>query len=99
MLAIQAFADACHQLSILDILPEGVAVHDLGEQHLKDIQHEHIYELTVDGRSVPGRALRTEKPKSRQDEMAERFDERINAYVERQLERAFGVFGKEDERE
>jgi class 3 adenylate cyclase len=23
-------------------VPEGVAVHDLGEQHLKDIQHEHI---------------------------------------------------------
>ena len=36
-------------------LPEGVAVHDLGQQDLKDIQHEHIYELTVDGRSVPAR--------------------------------------------
>src|SRR6478752_2576148 len=30
-------------------LPDGVAVHDLGRQHLKDVQHEHIYELTVDG--------------------------------------------------
>ena len=35
-------------------LPEGVAVHDLGEQHLKDIQHEHVYELSVDG--APARA-------------------------------------------
>jgi class 3 adenylate cyclase len=86
-------------------LPDGVAVHDLGEQHLKDIQHEHIYELTIDGRRVSPRPLKTEGPKSRKsrksrpDEMAERFEERINAYVERQLERAFGAFDKKDERE
>ncbi|HEV7641565.1 MAG TPA: adenylate/guanylate cyclase domain-containing protein, partial [Gaiellaceae bacterium] len=30
-------------------LPDGVQVHDLGEQNLKDIQHERIYELSVDG--------------------------------------------------
>ena len=45
-------------------LPEGVAVHDLGQQHLKDVQHEHIYELTIDGRSLAGKPLKTEKPKS-----------------------------------
>ncbi len=70
-------------------LPEGVAVHDLGEQHLKDIQHEHIYELTVDGHSVPSRPLKTETPRSRQEDLTARFSERINAYVERQLESAF----------
>ncbi len=26
-------------------LPDGVSVHDLGEQNLKDIQHEQVYEL------------------------------------------------------
>ena len=29
-------------------LPERVTVRDLGEQHLKDVQHEHVYELSLD---------------------------------------------------
>ena len=70
-------------------LPEGVAVHDLGQQHLKDVQHEHIYELTIDGRSLAGKPLKTETPKSRgRRTWATRFEERINAYVEGQLESA-----------
>jgi len=70
-------------------LPEGVAVHDLGQQDLKDVQHEHIYELTVDGRKVSGKPLKTHSPKSRQEDMASRFEERITSYVEQQLETAF----------
>jgi class 3 adenylate cyclase len=81
-------------------LPDGVAVHDLGEQQLKDIQHEHIYELTVDGRSVPARPLKTETAKSRRQEGRDRFSERINAYVERQLESALDFTrDEEDKRE
>jgi class 3 adenylate cyclase len=83
-------------------LPDGVAVHDLGEQHLKDVQHEHIYELTIDGRNVPARPLKTEPPErgSSKEQMAARFSERINAYVERQLESAFeSALDEEDERE
>jgi class 3 adenylate cyclase len=82
-------------------LPEGVAVHDLGQQDLKDIQHEHIYELTVDGRAVPPKPLKTDTPKSgqKQKEMAARFEERINAFVERKLQSAFESFDQEDERE
>jgi class 3 adenylate cyclase len=81
-------------------LPEGVAVHDLGEQHLKDIQHEHIYELTVDGHSVPARPLKTEKPKSGKEDARARFKERIDAYVERQLKSAFdSALDDEGERE
>ena len=72
-------------------LPDGVAVHDLGRQHLKDIQHEHIYELTIDGHGVPVRPLKTVAPdrRTRQEQMATRFEERIQSYVEQQLERAF----------
>jgi class 3 adenylate cyclase len=70
-------------------LPDGVAVHDLGQQHLKDVQHEHIYELTVDGSAASSRPLKTQAPKSRQEDMASRFEERITTYVERQLESAF----------
>ncbi len=69
-------------------LPEGVAVHDLGQQELKDVQHEHIYELTIDGRSLAGKPLKTQAPRSRQENMETRFEERINAYVEGQLESA-----------
>jgi class 3 adenylate cyclase len=69
-------------------LPQGVAVHDLGQQDLKDVQHEQIYELTIDGRSLAGKPLKTQKPKSHQEDMGVRFEERINAYVEGQLESA-----------
>jgi class 3 adenylate cyclase len=74
-------------------LPDGVAVHDLGQQHLKDVQHEHIYELTIDGRAASSRPLKTQSPQSRQEDMATRFEERITAYVERQLESAFDEHG------
>jgi class 3 adenylate cyclase len=70
-------------------LPNGVAVHDLGQQHLKDVQHEHIYELTIDGRAASPKPLKTQTPASRQEDMAARFEDRVTAYVERQLESAF----------
>jgi class 3 adenylate cyclase len=77
-------------------LPEGVAVHDLGQQHLKDVQHEHIYELTVDGRKASARPLKTQAPKSREEQIASRFEERIQSFVEKQLERA--LLGTEEGR-
>ncbi len=80
-------------------LPEGVAVHDLGQQHLKDVQHEHIYELTIDGRSLAGKPLKTEQPKSAQEDMGDRMAERIGAMVEGRLESAFENLFKKDQRE
>ena len=80
-------------------LPEGVAVHDLGQQHLKDVQHEHIYELTIDGRSLAAKPLKTERARSREKEMEARLEDRINAYVERQFERALRRLDREDERD
>jgi class 3 adenylate cyclase len=70
-------------------LPTGVAVHDLGEQNLKDIQHERVFELTVDGRPTIPRKLKTEAKDSRVDAMAQRFEDRVHSYVEQQLEAAF----------
>ena len=74
-----------------NVLPDGVAVLDLGERHLKDIQHEHIYEVAVDGRSTGYKPQSKEQAprKTRTDEMASRFEERIESYVEQQLENAF----------
>jgi class 3 adenylate cyclase len=81
-------------------LPDGVAVHDLGQQHLKDVQHEHIYELTIDGRSLAGKPLKTEKPTSSQEHMATRMEERISTMVEGHLESVFeNLFKKKGQRE
>ena len=80
-------------------LPEGVAVHDLGQQHLKDVQHEHIYELTIDGRSLAGKPLKTEQPKSSQEDMGDRMAERIEAMVEGRLESVFENLFKKGQRE
>jgi class 3 adenylate cyclase len=73
-----------------NVLPDGVAVLDLGERHLKDIQHEHIYEVAVDGRATGYKAKSTESEprKTRTDDMAARFEERIESYVAQQLENA-----------
>jgi class 3 adenylate cyclase len=66
-------------------LPDGVQVHDLGKQNLKDIQHEHIYELSVDGAPADSKPLKTERAATTDA----RLEERISAYVEQQLEDAF----------
>jgi class 3 adenylate cyclase len=67
-------------------VPNGVAVHDLGEQHLKDIQHEHIYEVSVDGAPPGSKPLKTTAPST----LESRLEQQINAYVERQIGRALG---------
>jgi class 3 adenylate cyclase len=70
-------------------LPDGVQVHDLGEAHLKDIQHEHIYEVSVDGAPATGKPLKTE-PKPA---LEQRLEDRIRAYVEQQLEQSLAGDG------
>jgi class 3 adenylate cyclase len=71
-------------------LPAGVSVLDLGRQNLKDIQHERIFQLALDDQPTDSRPLKTERgePDSRADEIARSFEQRVNAYVERQLEEA-----------
>jgi class 3 adenylate cyclase len=65
-------------------LPEGVAVVDLGQQNLKDVQHERIYQLALDGeRSFP--PLKTDTPKSASDELGDR----IERHVEEMIARSF----------
>jgi class 3 adenylate cyclase len=70
-------------------LPEGASVLDLGRQNLKDIQHERIFELALDDRPRETRPLKTGKQSgSRADDIAQSFEQRISAYVERQIEGA-----------
>lgn len=65
-------------------LPDGASVVDLGEAKLKDIQHERLYELSLDD-ARPFPPLRTERP----TDVGSRLEERIEQLVERQLDMAF----------
>lgn len=76
-------------------LPDGVSVHDLGSRTLKDIQHEHVYEVAVDGRvagAAPASTVSSQKP-----DLAATFEQRIQSYVEQRLERALAGDAQGDE--
>jgi hypothetical protein len=78
-------------------LPDGVSVRDLGRQNLKDIQHEHVFELALEESPLefpPPKAAQADRAG---DELANRFNEKINRYVEAQLESAFDRLGKPKE--
>ena len=61
-------------------LPEGVSVVDLGQQSLKDVQHERIYQLALDGdQSFP--PLKTDTPKSASDELGERIERHVEEMI------------------
>jgi class 3 adenylate cyclase len=66
-------------------LPDGVAVVDLGQQKLKDVQHERIYQLSLEGNeSFP--PLKTETPKSASDALAERIEQHVGDMLEQSLQ-------------
>jgi class 3 adenylate cyclase len=70
-------------------LPEGASVVDLGQQSLKDIQHERIYQLAVDGdQSFP--PLKTHAPKSASDELGDRIERHVLDMVEASLSQGKG---------
>ena len=66
-------------------LPDGASVVDLGQQDLKDVQHERIFQLTLDGGPESFPPLKTEAPKSAPDALAER----IERHVEEMIEQSF----------
>ena len=70
-------------------LPERVTVRDLGEQHLKDVQHEHVYELSLNESTEAFPPLKAAEA-SGEKAIDKRFEERINRYVEEQLDAALG---------
>ena len=70
-------------------LPEGARVHDLGQQALKDIQHERIFQLALDDGPVDFPPLKTEAPgETRVERIADSFGARIAAYVEQTIEQS-----------
>ena len=68
-------------------LPARVSVRDLGQQHLKDVQYEHVYELSLDESPEKFPPLK-ESDEGREESFEKRFEDRINRYVEEQLDSA-----------
>jgi class 3 adenylate cyclase len=67
-------------------LPEGVSVRDLGEQKLKDVRAEHIYQLEFGGSPTYFPMLRTEGSSS---DFGERINKHVESMVEAQLNAVF----------
>ncbi|MGE5273127.1 MAG: adenylate/guanylate cyclase domain-containing protein [Verrucomicrobiota bacterium] len=67
-------------------LPEGVSVRDLGEQKLKDVPAEHLYQLHFDGSPEYFPMLRTEGSSS---DFSERINKHVESVVEAQLNSVF----------
>ena len=70
-------------------LPEGVSVIDLGQQNLKDVQHERIYQLALDGGPQEFPPLKAEAPKSSSDLLGERIERHVEDMIEKSLTGAF----------
>ena len=67
-------------------LPEGVSVVDLGRQNLKDVQHERIFQLALDGGPESFPPLKTEAPKSGADALGERIERHVDEMLEQSLQ-------------
>jgi class 3 adenylate cyclase len=70
-------------------LPEGVSVVDLGQQNLKDVQHERIYQLALDGGPDHFPPLKAETPKSSSDLLGERIERQVEQMIEQSFAGAF----------
>ena len=76
-------------------VPDGVAVHPVGERRLKDLDEpERVYELEIEGVATsepPARVAAGERSiDQRAEDLAQRMSDRIEAEVMRSLERSLG---------
>lgn len=72
------------------VLPDGVALRDLGTKTLKDVGEERLYQLSVDGHDdfAPVKAERT-AGLSKADILGDDFEQRIESFVRRSLSESF----------
>src|SRR5262245_18262728 len=76
-------------------LPDGVSVVDLGQQDLKDVQHERIFQLALDGGPEEFPPLKTEQQrKSASDELGERIERHVLDMVDQSLSGRTGKSAK-----
>ena len=62
-------------------VPDGVSIRDLGEAHLKDIQHERIYELSLADQPGDHPPLKTAAPKTAADDLAAQIERKVHEQI------------------
>ena len=67
-------------------LPEGVSIRDLGEQKLKDVRAEHLYQLELGEGPTYFPMLKTEGSSA---DFGERISRHVESMVEAQLQSVF----------
>jgi class 3 adenylate cyclase len=75
-------------------VPDGASVVDLGQQNLKDIQHERIFQLALEDGPREFPPLKTYPHEDSPDTLAERINRRVNEHVQQQLEQALAPRGR-----
>jgi hypothetical protein len=56
-------------------------VRDLGQAHLKDIQHERIFELALDDQPGSFPPLKTTAPKTAADDLAAQIERKVHEQI------------------
>jgi class 3 adenylate cyclase len=62
-------------------LPDGVEVRDLGKAHLKDVQHERIFELALTDGRAEFPPLKMEAPETDADQLAKEIERRVHEQI------------------
>jgi class 3 adenylate cyclase len=62
-------------------VPDGAAIRDLGEAHLKDVQHERIFELALEDRPGEFPPLKTSPPKTAADDLAAQIERKVHERI------------------
>jgi class 3 adenylate cyclase len=62
-------------------VPDGAAIRDLGQAHLKDIQHERIYELSLNDQPDAFPPLKEAAPRSSADELAAQIERHVHEQI------------------
>jgi class 3 adenylate cyclase len=62
-------------------LPEGVAVLDLGNARLKDVQHERIFQLALTDGASEFPPLKTEASETAADQLAKQIESRVHEQI------------------
>src|SRR5215204_9376 len=62
-------------------IPKGASVVDLGQQNLKDVQHERIFELSLSDKPNAFPPLKTTAPKTAADDLAAQIERKVHERV------------------
>jgi class 3 adenylate cyclase len=62
-------------------VPNGVSIRDLGDAQLKDVQHEHIYELALDDGPSAFPPLKTAPATTAADDLAAQIERKVHEQI------------------